>query len=55
MDTDIVSGLESGLRTILVLTGVTKREQVERFTYRPTWVRESIADVELDDTSQAAR
>ncbi|HAE83337.1 MAG TPA: TIGR01457 family HAD-type hydrolase [Ktedonobacter sp.] len=55
MDTDIVAGLESGLRTILVLTGVTKREQVERFTYRPTWVRESIADVELDDTSQAAR
>src|SRR5207237_802132 len=54
MDTDIVAGLESGLRTILVLTGVTKREQVERFTYRPTWVRESIADVELDDTSQAA-
>src|SRR5947209_8511280 len=55
MDTDIVAGLESGLRTILVLTGVTKREQVERFTYRPTWVRESIADVEIDDTSQAAR
>lgn len=55
MDTDIVAGLESGLRTILVLTGVTKREQVERFTYRPTWIRESIADVELDDTSQAAR
>ena len=55
MDTDIVAGLESGLRTILVLTGVTKREQVGRFTYRPTWVRESIADVELDDTSQAAR
>ncbi len=47
MDTDIVAGIESGLRTILVLTGVTKREQVERFPYRPTWIRESIADVEL--------
>ncbi|TMD68641.1 MAG: HAD family hydrolase [Chloroflexi bacterium] len=47
MDTDIVAGIESGLRTILVLTGVTRREQVERFPYRPSWIRESIADVEL--------
>ncbi len=47
MDTDIVAGIESGLRTMLVLTGVTRREQVERFPYRPSWVRESIADVEL--------
>lgn len=47
MDTDIVSGIESGLRTILVLTGVTSREHVERFPYRPTWIRESIADVEV--------
>ena len=48
MDTDIVAGLESGLRTVLVLTGVTQREQVERFPYRPTWIRESIADIEVE-------
>src|SRR5579864_6325537 len=48
MDTDIVAGIESGLRTILVLTGVTSREQVERFPYRPTWIRDSIADVAID-------
>src|ERR1700730_11829046 len=47
MDTDIVAGLESGLRTILVLTGVTSREQVERFPYRPTWIKESVADIEV--------
>jgi len=47
METDIVAGIESGLRTILVLTGVTTREQVERFPYRPTWVRDSIADVKV--------
>jgi len=47
MDNDIVAGIESGLRTILVLTGVTRREQVERFPYRPSWILESIADVEL--------
>ncbi len=47
MDTDIICGMESGLRTILVLTGVTTREQVERFPYQPTWIRESIAEVEI--------
>jgi NagD protein len=56
MDTDIIAGIESGLRTILVLTGVTTREQVERFPYRPTWIRDSIADVEItDEKHQPAR
>ena len=47
MDTDIVSGVESGMRTILVLTGVTRFVDIERFPYRPTWVFESIADIVL--------
>jgi len=45
MDTDIISGLEAGLRTILVLTGSTQADQVERFPFRPTRVCDSIADV----------
>jgi NagD protein len=45
MDTDIVSGLEAGLRTVLVLTGSTRPDTVERFPYRPTYVRDSIADL----------
>jgi NagD protein len=45
MDTDVVSGLEAGMRTILVLTGSTKESDVERFPYRPTKVVNSIADV----------
>jgi len=45
MDTDIVSGLEAGLRTILVLTGSTRPDAVERFPYRPTHIRESVADI----------
>ena len=50
MDTDMVSGLEAGLRTILVLTGSTKPDQVERYPYRPTYVRDSVADlIELVD------
>ena len=47
MDTDVVSGIEAGLRTILVLTGSTRPENVERFPYRPTRVEKSIADVVL--------
>ncbi len=45
MDTDVVSGLEAGLRTILVLTGSTKPEDIERFPYRATQIRESVADL----------
>jgi NagD protein len=45
MDTDVLSGLESGLETILVLTGVTTREMVDRFPYIPSKVVDSIADV----------
>jgi NagD protein len=45
MDTDIISGLEAGMRTILVLTGSTRASQVERFPYRPTRVVDSIAEI----------
>jgi NagD protein len=47
LDTDIVAGMESGLHTILVLSGVSNRDMVERYPYRPTWVMDSIADVEV--------
>jgi NagD protein len=50
MDTDVISGLEAGLEAILVLTGVTTREDAERFPYRPSRIVDSIADLvdELD-------
>lgn len=47
MDTDIVAGIESGLETILVLTGVTRREDVDRFPYLPSRIVNLIADIEV--------
>lgn len=47
MDTDIVGAVSSGMETILVLTGVTQRGDVERFPYRPTHIVESIGQVEI--------
>jgi len=49
MDTDVVAGLEAGLETILVLTGVTTREDAERHPYVPSRVVESVADL-VDDS-----
>jgi NagD protein len=45
MDTDVVAGLEAGLETILVLSGVATTADVERFSYRPSRVVDSIADL----------
>ena len=45
MDTDIVSGLEAGMETVLVLTGVTTREDAERHPYRASRIVDSVADL----------
>jgi len=47
MDTDMKVGLESGLETILVLTGVTSPEMIPSFPYRPGRVVNSVGDIEL--------
>jgi NagD protein len=48
MDTDIVAGLEAGMETILVLSGVTTAAETERFPYRPSRIVDSVADL-IDD------
>jgi NagD protein len=48
MDTDIVSGLEAGMETILVLSGLTTREDAERHPYRASRIIDSVADL-LDE------
>jgi len=45
MDTDVLCGLEAGLQTILVLTGISTREEGERYPYRPSRIVDSVADL----------
>ena len=48
MDTDIRAGIEAGLETILVLSGATDEGDIDRFSYRPSRVVGSVADL-IDD------
>ncbi|HJG90165.1 HAD-IIA family hydrolase [Brachybacterium massiliense] len=45
MDTDVKSGLEAGMRSVLVLSGSTREEEIRLYPYRPTVVLDGIADV----------
>ncbi|MET9606119.1 HAD-IIA family hydrolase [Streptomyces sp. NPDC006512] len=45
MDTDVLAGLEAGMQTFLVLTGLTSEKDTEKFPYRPTKTVNSIADL----------
>ena len=45
MDTDIISGLESEIDTVLVLSGVTRREDVSQYAYRPKYILNGVGDV----------
>ena len=45
MDTDIIAGIESNVDTILVLSGVTSREDVDKFPYRPKYILNGVGDI----------
>ncbi len=45
MDTDIISGMECGMSTVLVLSGVSTRETVNTFAYRPTMLLDGVGDI----------
>lgn len=45
MDTDVRCGLEAGMRTILVRSGISDDSSIEKFPYRPTAVIESVAEL----------
>jgi NagD protein len=52
MDTDIVAGVTPGMETALVLTGVTRREDVTHFPYRPNYIFDSAADIPIELEAQ---
>jgi len=45
MDTDVIAGIMTGMETILVLTGVTHRGDVDRYPFQPTYVYESVESI----------
>ncbi len=45
MDTDIIAGIETGLDTVLVLSGCTSPEEVEQFPYRPNHILKGVGDI----------
>lgn len=45
MDTDIISGLESGMSTVLVLSGISNQETLKSYAYRPSVVLDGVGDI----------
>ena len=45
MDTDIIAGINSDIDTVLVLSGVTSREDLQRFAYHPRYILEGVIDI----------
>jgi NagD protein len=45
MDTDIVAGIEAGLHTVLVLTGISDRTEMERYPFRPDEVLSGVSEL----------
>ena len=45
MDTDVIAGTESGLTTVLVLSGCTSREEVDDYPYRPSYILNGVGDI----------
>ena len=45
MDTDVVAGIEAGLHTVLVLTGIADDNEISKYPFRPTEILNSVADL----------
>jgi NagD protein len=45
MDTDIIAGIETGIETVLVLSGVTRRKDMKLYPYSPTYILRGIGEI----------
>ena len=52
MDTDVISGMECGMSTVLVLSGVSNRDNIDTFAYRPTMVLDGVGDIVIAANNQ---
>lgn len=53
MDTDVVSGMESGMSTVLVLSGISTKETLKQYAYRPTVVLKGVGEIVKSAQEQA--
>ena len=49
MDTDIIAGIESNVDTVLVLSGVTSLEDIDKFPYRPKYILNNVGEILAED------
>ncbi len=54
MDTDIIAGVESGIETVLVLSGVTDFDVMRKFPYRPSYIYNGVGDIITGNTAKEA-
>ncbi|WGD38566.1 HAD-IIA family hydrolase [Lysinibacter sp. HNR] len=54
MDTDIVAGIEAGLHTILVMTGISDKAEIEKYPFRPDETLGSVADLLNTEPAETA-
>ena len=47
MDTDIQGGVQMGYKTILVLSGITKKEELQKYAFKPDLIVNSVQDIQL--------
>ena len=45
MDTDVIAGIEAGLHTVLVLTGIADEAEIKKYPFRPNEILNSVADL----------
>ena len=45
MDTDVISGMESGMSTVLVLSGVSSPDTLKTYAYRPSMILNGVGDI----------
>ena len=55
MDTDVISGMECGMSTVLVLSGISTLDTLNHYAYRPTVVLEGVGSIVAEAEAQRAK